>query len=77
MRCAKCGELSIAVDTREKKALKVVVGMRRRRECTSCKFLFTTWEMTMDDVNNLKQTLGAQFLSAINAVMADKETGDD
>lgn len=62
MQCPKCTANTQVLQTRANSSkLKV----QRRRECVKCKHRFSSYEITSDDLGQMKKlmTIASQFLS--------------
>ncbi len=64
MRCPKCGEFTIVLDSRERSTDSI----RRRRKCLSKKCLhrFTTWELPVEDGDEVGSSVKAKLASRLN-----------
>lgn len=54
MDCEKCGQPSIVKDSRPTRAIYARLAVRRRRRCTVCEHRFTTFELSLDSIESMR-----------------------
>ena len=64
--CPECGECrSHTTDSHGTGDFHGLTARRRRRQCSACGHRFTTYEISEDDVLDLRERLAAEFVALI------------